>query len=146
MYNSCEVDTICDIAGESIRIQLKPRLVSITNDGALKRLVGIEPRQHTHALVVALRQAYQAWSGTELHISDNSLKTEIWGHLVAERIALSLRKAVNTALTRRFARFVMEHMELIDCGERAVDHNRFIWDMTVPAAWLFRWLLPRPRA
>lgn len=121
---------------------MKPGLIRIVNDGALKRLVWKAPVEHTRQLVTALREQYQRWASKELEISDHSLTAEIWGHMLAERYALRLRRMINRPVTNRFVRFLLDRMAIIDCGERRVDNNRFIWDGIAPFRKGIRWLLP----
>ena len=136
------MQTTLTIANERIRVELKPALIRIVNDGALKRLVWKEPVAHTRQLITEIKAAYHAWSSGELAISDHSLMAEIWGHMLAERAALRLRQLMNTPVTNRFVRFLLERMAVIDCGERRVDSNRFIWDWIAPFRRLLLFLLP----
>lgn len=123
-------------------MEMKPGLIRIVNDGALKRLVWKEPVYHTHALVTEIRRQYRQWASRELAISDHSLTAEIWGHMLAERYALRLRRAINRPFTNRLVRFLLNRMAVIDCGERRVDNNRFVWDWIAPFRKVIRWLLP----
>lgn len=121
---------------------MKPGLIRIVNDGALKRLVWIAPAENTRRLVIRIRGEYQQWASRDLAISDHSLMAEIWGHMLVERIALRLRQLINRPATNRFIRFLLDRMAVIDCGERRVDKNRIIWDWIAPFRKVIRWLLP----
>lgn len=120
-----------------------PGLVRVVNDGALKRLVWAAPRENTRELAERIRADYRQWSSRELAISENSLMAEIWGHMLVERYALRFRKLVNISITNKVLRFLLERMAVIDCGERRIDRNRFIWDRIAPCRNLLCRLLPR---
>ena len=77
--------------------------------------------------------AYRAEYGNELKISRESLAIEIYMHYVVRHISRKLEKHFRK---NRLIQLALQRPEIIDCGEKTKDNNRFIWDcMTFFTAW-----------
>lgn len=84
--------------------------------------------QRSSLLVDTIKSDYLAYKGKDLTISKDSLIIEIWGHIYAGYLARRIKKLLRFKLTNQVADFVLKRSDCIDCGERGIDSNRFLWD------------------
>lgn len=115
--------------GHRVRVVLRDGLIQISNDEGLRGLLQDDMIARTEHLVAAVKADYEKCMDKPLAISDDSLVVEIWAHVYAERFTLALKQAVDLALIDAAADFVIRRSEVIDCGERSKDSNRFFWDL-----------------
>ncbi len=79
-----------------------------------------------------LKDAYRRKYGEELEITAGSLETEIVWHYRVTEVCRYLRETLPYRLLppfRRFVEWLWIHMEVIDCGKKEIDGNRFAWDL-----------------
>ncbi|MFT4061904.1 MAG: hypothetical protein QM642_06045 [Edaphocola sp.] len=119
----------------SISFDLKPHSVHITGGRQLLEAMRGAPFSHTQKLVRDIKSQFEAQYGRPLAIGDNSLIMEIWGHVYYENIVLKCAKLMNLgeAKTMRLTRY----SEVIDCGEKGHDNNRWFWDLLAPVKKMF---------
>ncbi|MNK10080.1 hypothetical protein D3C87_280950 [compost metagenome] len=120
------------IAQFPINVQFSNRVVSIdftpyTQSEKLSLLY-----QHSEDLVQKIKAEYKDSFQKELKISNASFVAEIWGHIVAYKIALWMKKNINISPVQKFAKFAAFRSGVIDCGESKVDTNRWFWDILAP--------------
>ncbi|MDO5714079.1 MAG: hypothetical protein Q4Q07_06560 [Tissierellia bacterium] len=75
------------------------------------------------------KEEYRKRHGKDIQIETNSLAVEISGHVLPGDVSykiqeLNLGKTINKLMEE-----IQRHTDIIDCGEKEVDGNRFIWDM-----------------
>jgi hypothetical protein len=80
-------------------------------------------------LIAMIKVSYRGLFGKNLLISNSSFVAEIWGHLVAYRISIWVKKHVKFNPIQKLAKFAAFRSGVIDCGETAVDSNRWFWDL-----------------
>ncbi len=83
-------------------------------------------------LARALKAAYRRRYGEELNISLGSLETEIvWHYRVIEGCRICRRMALYRLFPpfKKFVEWLWVHMDVIDCGKKEIDGNRFVWDL-----------------
>ena len=85
--------------------------------------------QSSSHLVKLIKIDYLNIYNTELKIMNASFVAEIWGHLVAYRISLWLKRHIKIGLIQKLAKFVAFRSGVIDCGEGSIDTNRWFWDI-----------------
>jgi len=102
------------------------RVVRIANDASLAALFKEKGRRGALALSGHILCRYASLSGRELQITDRSLAAEIYDHYKLQVWTLRFEKLMGRC---RPTRWMMRHMEVIDCGEKEVDNNRFLWDL-----------------
>lgn len=117
------------IEGYTVRVVLRDRLIQISNDEGLHGLLEQDLISRTADLVATIKADYAKVMDKQLAISDDSLVVEIWAHVYAERFTLALKQAVDLAIMDEVADFAVSRSEVIDCGERSKDSNRFVWDL-----------------
>jgi hypothetical protein len=73
---------------------------------------------------------YLKTTGRDLAISPASLAAELVGHIWPDKLLNSLLAIpFLPPFARRFLQEVKRRLGVIDCGERHLDSNRFIWDL-----------------
>lgn len=112
-----------------VSVHLKPKIVCIYNDEGLRCLLKDNIHRRLTQLVRHIRTDYERSFHTPLLITDNSLITEIWAHVYAERLALAIARFINWRLLWKGYKFVKSRCDVIDCGEATLDNNRWAWDM-----------------
>ena len=130
-------ETFVESDFQGITVCYEEKIVRITCNETLARYLD-SPGNGSVPLAEHIRAAYQKYFGRQLEISLHSLAVEILGHVYADRLGSVLASLSdhfadeqNTVLTRLALR-LKERTEVIDCGEKDVDGNRFIWDMLEP--------------
>jgi len=123
--------------GYAIAVVIDKGLVRITNDEALKSVAAVQPLVFAERLVDLIQADYRGAYGETLAIGRLSLIVEIVGHLYVEycllKYSMLFRIIFPFGLYNRFRR----SCEVIDCGERRRDPNRWFWDRLVPLrGWL----------
>ncbi len=118
-------------------------VVRIDNNERLWVYINTHPPEKTKALTGWIQQTYAEAFGGRLEISDHSLMMEIWGHIYFEYFLLR-----NERLGKFFFPFglyerLVASCEAIDCGERGLDGNRWLWDLLGIFTPLVGKLIPR---
>lgn len=118
---------------KEISISFEDRVVRIKCDEFLMRYLA---RPGNDALILSkyILETYYDMFHKELQISQNSLAVEILIHAYVDK--LCLRVADNEILgmegldmaLKSVCQQIQSRTEIIDCGEREVDNNRFIFD------------------
>ncbi|BCJ95049.1 hypothetical protein acsn021_26180 [Anaerocolumna cellulosilytica] len=121
----------------NIGIQYEDRVVRIKADQALYQFL-LEPSCGSYLLAKHILKEYRRRFHKPLQISVHSLAIEIIAHVFVDKLSVKvsgfldkvktdLRKPVIAAVNS-----IHRHTEIIDCGEEAIDNNRFIWDSLEP--------------
>ena len=125
-----------DNSYHGISIQYDHRIVRVRTDRFLLDYLG-QKGNDSLELADHIHKSYQARWGEELKISRESLSVEILIHayldVVFRRIDLIAEKLGKPGRQlKKTLRFLEDATEVIDCGEREVDSNRFVFDDLVP--------------
>lgn len=127
------------LGGFPVHVALKEGLVHIVNDGRFRQALVGRSERTTSILVALIKADHEVTFGRDLDIGDDSFAVEIWGHLYADyllrKYSRLLRHVLVFGLYGRFRR----SCEVIDCGERGKDPNRWLWNILMP----FRKMLAR---
>ena len=110
-----------------VGVAMQPRIVRVDNDKALNRYLSGGKRKAALALADRILELYESQYGEKLKITRKSLACEIYDHY---RI-LKLTEALSKLFGENFRplRWLKHHMDVVDCGERKEDNNRFLWDI-----------------
>ncbi|SEM19977.1 hypothetical protein SAMN05216436_102204 [bacterium A37T11] len=126
-----------------ICIRMEPGVLRIINDFELWKLLGTHPRLHTSILVDTALLVYLQFFQHPLAISHASLIVEIWGHVYYEWLILSLKHAIPISFLHKKLNEMVRPSQIIDCGEKGKDSNRWFWNFLAPLKWLIGFFLPR---
>ncbi len=114
--------------GHSIYADIERGLVRIHNDVGIKHAIGIHPVQSMERLVSWIQDEHLNTHGRTLVIGRDSFVMEIWGHLYFEYFLLKYRLLSHIIFPFGLYKRFRKSCEVIDCGERGKDPNRWIWD------------------
>jgi len=147
---------------DKVHILYRPQAVHVRADRALlehlrRGITGTRKGHMLPALEMAryIRKKYADHFQEELRINEHSLALELMIHMTAflggrfgDHALARLRLPAHNPV-RRGLRYIADHVEVIDCGEKPIDDNRFIFDLAAavrplvyPAEALSLWLLP----
>ncbi len=83
----------------------------------------------SESLIQKIKADYKSIYQRDLKIASPSFIAEIWGHLVAYRIALWMKRHFKISPLQKLAKFAAFRSGMVDCGEAKVDTNRWFWDI-----------------
>ena len=109
-----------------IEVRFNQHLVRVVNDDALMNALRDGKRRTAHLLAGEILEDYREQFGEELKITEKSLACEIYWHYYCLKIALAIEAQFGK---KRFTTWLIRHIDVSDCGERAVDTNRIFWDI-----------------
>lgn len=114
---------------QNLVVIFKPMVVSLDfTPYSSKKELGLLYKNCRH-LIIDIKSDYIRFYQKDLKINNASFMAEIWGHLVAYRIALWMTKSIKIPLIQKLAKFAAFRSGIIDCGETKVDTNRWFWDI-----------------
>lgn len=111
---------------QKIGLVWEPGIVRVKSDRLLMEYLAAGKRAAAKKLSKHAIAEYRRIYGKELKISERSLACEIYWHYYMWKKALFYEERHGK---KRATSWVLYHMDVIDCGERAVDNNRFLWDL-----------------
>lgn len=114
-----------DKSYKEIGLVFEPRIVRVLNDERLRLYLKRGGRKAASELAAMARELYQTKYGCPLEITTRSLACEIYWHYYINEKALYFEKRRGL---KKLSRWLIFHMDVIDCGERSEDNNRFLWD------------------
>lgn len=110
-----------------IGIQCTDRMIRIKNDSALEEFLADPETKGALLTARYARGLYEKEIGRPVDITEDSLAIEILGHVYAGTFA-QLAEKYHVPLLQAAMKKVKERTDIIDCGEKGVDNNRFVWD------------------
>lgn len=113
----------------TISYSLSETGIHLINDEALHLLIKENPKKGISQLVKNLKEHFRTESKRKLKISDESLKTEIWGHYYFEKMYNPFRGLLKFFFLKKLVDRLDLSLEEYDCGEPGFDPNRWIWDI-----------------
>lgn len=100
--------------------------VHVQNDEALECLLLTERKDGAFHAAAAMKREYLKEWGREFPVRERSLACEIYWHYKIKEWAAAHEKKHGK---RKLSTWLLLHMEVIDCGSRKSDNNRFLWDL-----------------
>ena len=126
-----------DYSFNNIGIRCTDKLVQVINDEHLVDFLN-QDGVGSMELAEVMRNMYQEQIGRELQISQKSLAIELLGHVFFGEFVQKLENlpfsGKKDSRYQQFLESLRVRMDVIYCGERSIDSNRFIWDDLVPFA------------
>jgi len=134
-----------ELSGCKLVVSFKQQLIRIASPQALQKFLSQDIELRSKILVNYIKQDYLNFIGKELAVSNNSIIIEIWGHVYASYLAKSVKKLIRLKLIQPTLNLIIERSDTIDCGEKEVDSNRWIWDLLAHFKWMILKLIPKAR-
>ncbi len=131
-----------ELAGEQIKAGLEPQIIRVYSNAALWQYLSVTPQIRFNQLVNTIKADYETEFGQALAIGNRSLIVEILVHVYCDYLGLSFNRLVKVKWIQNLVKKLLKRAEVVDCGEKGVDGNRWVWDLLAPFAPLFIKLLP----
>jgi len=132
-----------ELAGAEIKVGLEPKIIRVYSNAALWQYLRISPQVRFNELVATIKADYEMVFGQPLVINNRSLIVEILVHVYCDYLGLSFNRLVKVKWIQDLVKKLLKRAEVVDCGEKGADGNRWVWDLLAPCAALFIKLLPK---
>lgn len=119
---------IYELEGCKIKVDFKPKLIRLYSNSELWRFLHRDTNLKLNRLIQFIKQEYEAKFNCSLKISNDSLITEIIVHIYCHYIGLKIKRFINIKLLKHLIISMLKRVEIIDCGEKNIDNNRWLWD------------------
>ena len=140
------MDKIYELKGNKIKVELEHQLIRVYSNAQLwaylagKADVRLE---RFELLVNTIKADYEQHFGKKLAISNASLIVEILLHVYCDYLGLCFNRIVQIRWIQDFVKKLLKRAEVVDCGEKEVDSNRWVWDLLAGSKSLFINILPK---
>ncbi len=134
-----------ELSGCKLVVSFEKQLIRIASPQALQKFLSQDIELRSKILVNYIKQDYLNLIGKELAISNNSIIIEIWGHVYASYLAKSVKKLIRLKFIQSTLNLIIERSDTIDCGEKEVDSNRWIWDLLANFKGMIVKLIPKAK-
>ena len=137
------MDKIYPIENCNIKICLEVDLIRLNSDAELWRYLNGHVRKRLEVLVNLIKSDYQKEFNANLKISKHSMMVEIWVHICSDYFGLQMLRFVKAKWLRKLLNKGIKRAEVIDCGTRSKDSNRWIWDILASIEPIIFWFGPQ---
>lgn len=140
------MNKIYELAGNKIKVGLEPQLIRVYSNAQLWAY--LEGRaatrlERSELLVNTIKADYKQHFGKTLIISNASLIVEILVHVYCDYLGLSFNRIVQIKWIQVLVKKLLERAEVVDCGEKGIDSNRWVWDLLAGSKSLLIRILPK---
>lgn len=126
-----------------IKVVLEPKLVRVYSDKALWTFLNNGAAAGFELLAETVKNDYLTAFGKALDITNDSLIVEILVHVYCDYLGLRFNRIVKIKFIQNLVNKLLERAEVVDCGERSVDGNRWVWDLLARYKKTFLRMLPK---
>lgn len=139
------MDKIYKLEGKKIKVGLEPKLIRVYSNAQLwaylegKAAVRLN---RFELLVNTIKVDYEQHFDQVLAISNASLIVEILVHVYCDYLGLYFNHIVTIKWLQQIVKKLLKRAEVVDCGEKTVDSNRWVWDLLAGSQSLFINILP----
>lgn len=139
------MEKIYELSGCRLVVSFEQRLIRIASPQALQKFLSQDLELRSKILVDHIKLDYLNFVGKELAISNNSITIEIWGHVYASYLTKSVRRLIKLKFIQSTTDLIIKRSDTIDCGEKGVDSNRWLWDLLAKFKGLILKLIPKAK-
>ncbi|MBB6235723.1 hypothetical protein HDC90_000323 [Pedobacter sp. AK013] len=137
------MDKIYELAGNKIKVELETQLVRVYSNAQLWAYLNGKTDARFELLINTIKADYEKHFGKVLVISNDSLIVEILVHVYCDYLGLSFNRLVQIKWIQALVKKLLKRAEVVDCGEKEVDGNRWVWDLLASSKSIFIWILPK---
>lgn len=137
------MNKIFKLAGSEIKVGFEPQLIRVHSDKALWQFLKGDIKSRMKLLIYTIKEEYFTQFDKKLEISDDSLVVEILVHVYCDYLGLLFNRIVQISWLQRLVIKLLKRAEIVDCGERQVDSNRWIWDFLARFKRIFIAIIPQ---
>lgn len=123
------MDKIYELAGNKIKVGLEPQLIRVYSNAELWAYLDGKANARFELMVNTIKADYEQHFGKTLAISNASLIVEILVHVYCDYLGLSFNRMVQIKWIQALVKKLLKRAEVVDCGEKGVDSNRWVWDL-----------------
>jgi len=132
-----------NLFNHEIQVHFEPKLVRVFSDAELWAFLKDDVATRFEILAKTIKEDYENRYGEELKITNDSLIVEILVHVYCDYIGLRFNRVVKIKFIQKLVVKLLERAEIVDCGERSVDGNRWFWDLLARYKKAFIKILPK---
>ncbi|PWS29127.1 hypothetical protein DHW03_04695 [Pedobacter yonginense] len=122
------MNQLYELEGCTIKVDIEPKLIRVYGNAELWRFLDGAPSLRFDVLIDTIKKDYENHLGKPLMITNDSLIVEIVAHVYCDYIGLIFNRLVKISLIQRLVTKLLKRAEIVDCGEKGVDSNRWLWD------------------
>jgi len=137
------MDKVYELAGYHIKVGIEPQLIRVYSNASLWAYLDGKANTRFELMVDTIKADYAQHFGKELAISNDSLIVEILVHVYCDYLGLSFNRIVRIKWIQNLVKKLLTRAEVVDCGEKSVDSNRWVWDLLAGSKSLFISILPK---
>ncbi|TCD28146.1 hypothetical protein EZ456_05485 [Pedobacter psychrodurus] len=136
------MDKIYELAGNKIKVGLEPQLIRVYSNAELWAYLDGKADARFELMINTIKADYEQHFGKALAISNASLIVEILVHVYCDYLGLSFNRMVQIKWVQALVKKLLKRAEVVDCGEKGVDSNRWVWDLLAKGKSIFIKILP----
>jgi len=137
------MDKFYELAGNKIKVGLEPQLIRVYSNAQLWAYLDGKAEARLELMINTIKADYEQHLGKVLAISNASLIVEILVHVYCDYLGLSFNRMVQIKWIQALVKKLLKRAEVVDCGEKGVDSNRWVWDLLASSKSIFIWILPK---
>lgn len=137
------MDKVYVLEGNKIKVGLEPQLIRVYSNAELWHYLDGKANERFELLVNTIKADYAQQFGKALAISNDSLIVEILVHVYCDYLGLSFNRMIRIKWIQALVKKLLKRAEVVDCGEKEVDSNRWIWDLMAGSKPVFIRILPK---
>lgn len=131
-----------ELAECTIKVDLSEGIVRVFSDAELWRFLDGKAGERFELLIKTIKSDYENVFEKPLNIANDSLLVEILVHVYCDYLGLAFNRIFKIKPIQKLVSKLLKRAEVVDCGERAKDSNRWVWDFLARFKSLFIKLLP----
>lgn len=143
IYSISIMNKIYKLDNCSIKVSVEEGIIRLKSDKDLWVYLDIDVVPQTIKLIRLIKTDYKTEFGKPLKITDQSLMVEIWAHVYCDYFGLLIHRNTKIKWIQDIVLKGIERAEIIDCGERKLDSNRWVWDFLSNFKKPISWFLPK---
>ncbi|MFC3563405.1 hypothetical protein [Pedobacter jamesrossensis] len=137
------MDKIYELENCKIKVKLEEGIIRLKSDNGLWRYLDGGAKTRTFQLIKVIKEDYKSEFDKPLNIHNESLMVEIWAHVYCDYYGLLFHRNIKIKWIQNILMKGIERAAIIDCGERELDSNRWIWDFLSNFKSPISWVLPK---
>lgn len=122
------MNKVYELENCKIKVDLEPKLIRVYSNAELWRFLNGKLDQRFDLLTETIKTDYQNHFDIPLGITNDSLIVEIVAHVYCDYIGLAFNHLIKIRWIQNLVQKLLKRAEIVDCGEKGVDSNRWFWD------------------
>ncbi|UKT65337.1 hypothetical protein [Pedobacter mucosus] len=137
------MEKIYDLEGFRIKVVLENGLIRVFSDAELWRFLNGKANVRFELLVNTVKTAYLLEFDKALSIENDSLLVEILVHVYCDYLGLRFNQVIKIKWITKLVNKLLIRAEIVDCGEKSLDGNRWFWDLLAGLKTFFIRIFPK---